>query len=72
MKTDSENVQKYQPYLSILQNLQKNKVFLTLLVFDENLTNPGKMKSNKTDLGNLNFEKVNFDREMLKKTTFTC
>ena len=50
----------------------KNKVFLTLLVFDENLTNPGKMKSNKTDLGNLNFEKVNFDREMLKKTTFTC
>lgn len=30
------------------------------------------MKSNKTDLGNLNFEKVNFDREMLKKTTFTC
>lgn len=50
----------------------KNKVFLTLLVFDKNLTNPGKMKSNKTDLGNLNFEKVNFDREMLKKTTFTC
>ena len=45
----------------------KNKVFLTLLVFDENLTNPEKMKSNKTDLGNLSLKKSILTEKCSKK-----
>lgn len=45
----------------------KNKFFLTLLVFDESLTNPEKMKSNKTDLQNLSLKKSILTKKWSKK-----